>query len=153
MSVAESGQTSSGQTSSGQTSSGRPRPVPIEVTAPFWDGLAEGVVRLQRCGACDSWVFYPRHRCPVCLAAALSWYPVSGRGTVYTFTVARQPTHPAFAEECPQVLAVVELDEGPRLTTTLVDVGPDAVEVGLPVVPVFDRGDDGQVLLRYRLAD
>lgn len=130
----------------------KPRPLPIEVTAPYWDGLAAGEVRLQRCEDCGTWVFYPRHRCPSCLSDSLRWHPVSGRGTVYTFTIARQPTHPAFADELPQVLAVVELEEGPRLTTTLVDVAPDAVGVGLAVEPALDRSDDGTVLLRFRPA-
>jgi uncharacterized OB-fold protein len=83
---------------------------------------------------------------------------VSGHGTVLTFTVARQPTARPFADEVPQILAVVELDEGVRMTTTLVDVDPDvdpdvdhgALRVGMPVVPVFDHGPDGVTLLRFR---
>jgi uncharacterized OB-fold protein len=71
---------------------------------------------------------------------------------VHTFTVARQPTHPAFADELPQLLAVVELEEGVHLTTTLVDVDPAAVQVGMAVVPAFDHGDDGVTLLRFRPA-
>ena len=69
---------------------------------------------------------------------------------MYTFTVAEQPTAPPFADEVPQLLAVVELTEGVRLSTTLVDVDPDAMAVGLPVEPVFDHGDDGLTLLRFR---
>jgi uncharacterized OB-fold protein len=88
----------------------------------------------------------------------LTWTPVSGTGTVHTFTVTRQPIHPAFADETPQVQAIVELDEGIRLTTTLVDLDvdldPDAIEVGtvigLAVEPVFDDGPDGITLLRFR---
>src|SRR5690349_4739112 len=100
-----------------------PRPVAIDATRPFWDGLAADEVRLQRCRACSSWVFYPRPRCSVCLSADLGWQTVSGRGTVYTFTVARQATHPAFAAEVPQLLAIIELDEGVRITSTIVDAG------------------------------
>ena len=128
----------------------RPRPVPIDVTRPFWDGLAADLIRLQRCRECTSWIFYPRPRCSTCLSDALDWHTVSGRGTVYTYTVARQATHPAFADEVPQLLAIVELDEGVRMTTTLVDVAPDDLCVGLPVAPVFDHGDDGVTLLRFR---
>lgn len=129
-----------------------PRPVPIEATRPFWDGLADDEVRLQRCRSCAAWVFYPRPRCPTCLSDALDWHTVSGRGTVYTFTIARQATHPAFAGEVPQLLAIVELDEGVRMTTTIVDVAPDDLRIGLPVSPVFDHGDDGITLLRFRPA-
>ena len=129
-----------------------PRPVPIDVTRPFWDGLAADEIRLQRCRDCGSWVFYPRPRCTTCLSDALDWQTVSGRATVYSFTIARQATHPAFAAQVPQLLAIVELDGGVRMTTTLVDVAPDDLRVGLAVEPVFDHGTDGVTLLRFRPA-
>ena len=69
---------------------------------------------------------------------------------MYTFTVAEQPTAPPFADEVPQLLAVVELTEGVRMSTTLVDVAPRHDRIGLPVAPVFDHGDDGITLLRFR---
>ncbi len=71
-------------------------------------------------------------------------------GSVYTFAVAEQPTAPPFADEVPQLLAVVELTEGVRLSTTLVDVAPAAITIGMVVEPVFDHGDDGLTLLRFR---
>lgn len=139
----------------------KPRPVPTPLTQPFWDALREERIVLQRCGACDSWVYYPRARCPRCLSSELTWTEVSGHGHLFSFTVTHQPTTFQFADEMPQLLAIVELDEGVKLTTTL--VGPVAVagdsdgvaadlHVGVPVVPVFDHGDDGLTLLRYRLA-
>ena len=129
-----------------------PKPLPqrTPTSAPFWDGLDADRVRIQRCDACDAWVHYPRTRCPQCLADRLEWHDVSGHGTVLTFTVARQPTARPFADEVPQLLAVVELDEGVRMTTTLVGVDPDAITVGMPVVPVFDHSPDGATLLRFR---
>jgi uncharacterized OB-fold protein len=77
---------------------------------------------------------------------------VSGRGTVYSYTVARQATHPAFEAELPQLLAIVELDEGVRMTTTIVDVAPEDLRVGLAVEAHFDHGADGMTLLRFRPA-
>jgi uncharacterized OB-fold protein len=130
----------------------RPRPHRTPTSAPFWDGLDAGEVRLQRCDRCHAWIHYPRTRCPECLSDALSWHVVSGRGQVHTFTVARQPTHPLFRDDFPQLLAVVELEEGVRLTTTLRGVDPDAIRVGMPVVPLFDRGDDGVTLLQFQPA-
>ncbi len=130
----------------------RPRPLPIPVTKPFWDGLAAHEVRLQHCNACGGWVYYPRIRCSHCLSDDLRWERVSGVGTVYTFTVGRQPTHPSFADDLPQLIAVVELPEGVRLTTTLVEVAPEDITIGMAVEPVFDTGDDGITLLRYRPA-
>jgi uncharacterized OB-fold protein len=128
----------------------KPRPRATPVTQPYWDALRDEHIRVQRCDDCHAWVHYPRVRCSNCLSARLSWHEVSGRGTVYSFSVARQPTAPPFADEVPQIVTVVELEEGIRLSTTLVDVAPDAVRVGLPVSPVFDHGADGVTLLRFR---
>jgi uncharacterized protein len=130
----------------------KPRPRPTPTSQPYWDGLAAGVVRVQHCDGCGAWVHYPRHRCPVCLSDRLSWQVVGSDATVYTFTVARRPTSVSFADEMPQIITVVELDVGVRLTTTLVDVDPAAVHIGMPVSAVFDRGDDGVTLLRFKPA-
>lgn len=130
----------------------KPLPVPTPTSQPFWDGLNDGVVRIQRCDACNAWVFYPRSRCSNCLSDALSWHEVTGNGVLYTFTIARQPTAPHFADEVPQKLAVVELAEGVRLTTTLVNVDEAAIRVGMAVKPCFDQVADGITLLRYQPA-
>jgi uncharacterized OB-fold protein len=129
-----------------------PLPVPTPTSAPFWEGLQADEVRLQRCDECSAWVYYPRSHCPRCLCPRLSWHPVSGRGRLHTFTVARQATSPHFHGEVPQLLAVVELDEGPRLTTTLVGVEPAQISIGMGVEPVFDHVDADHTLLRYRPA-
>jgi uncharacterized OB-fold protein len=128
----------------------KPRPEPTPLSQPFWDALRDERVQLQRCDDCGRWVYYPRSRCPACLSDRLTWTRVDGLGTVYTYTVAEQPTAPPFADEVPQLLAIVELAEGVRMSTTLVDVGPDRIRVGMPVAPVFDHGEDGITLLRFR---
>ena len=128
----------------------KPRPKPTPVSQPFWAALRDERVELQHCDDCGRWVYYPRSRCPACLSDRLTWTEVDGRGTVYTFTVAERPTAPPFADEVPQLLAVVELTEGVRVSTTLVGVDPGAIRVGLAVEPVFDHGDDGTTLLRFR---
>jgi uncharacterized OB-fold protein len=133
----------------------KPRPRPTPVTKRFWDALDEDRIELQRCDDCGSWVHYPRWRCNHCLSRHLSWSEVAGSGTIYTFSTARQPTAPHFADEVPQIIAVVELDEGPRLSTTIVDATPDEVRVDARVLPVFDHGPGGAggvTLLRFRLA-
>ena len=127
----------------------KPLPAPTPTSQPFWDGLAHGVVRVQQCDACGTWVHYPRHRCPVCLSDCLTWRVVDPHGTVYTFTVARRPTAPPFAGDVPQVIAVVELDVGVHVTTTLVGVDPTGVRIGMPVTAVFDHQDGEVTLLRF----
>lgn len=130
----------------------KPRPRPTPTSKPFWDALRAERVDLQRCDDCGRWVHYPRSRCPNCMSPRLSWHTVDGSAHVYSFSTARQPTAPPFADEVPQIIAVVELLEGVRVTTTLVDVRPEDVRVGMAVAPVFDHGDDGITLLRYRPA-
>ena len=130
----------------------KPLPVPTPVSRPFWEGLAESKVRLQKCDACRSWVFYPRSRCSCCLSDQLRWQDVSGKGTLYTFTIARQPTSPHFASEIPQLLAVVELEEGVRLTTNLVHVAEADIRVGMRVKPCFERVSPDITLLKFQPA-
>ena len=127
-----------------------PIPRPSTTTRPFWDGLNERKVQIQRCEGCDTWVFYPRTRCPSCLSDQLIWREVSGRGVLYTYTLARQPTAPHFADETPQQLAVVELDEGVRMTSTLVNVEPSDIVIGMRLRPYFDQVTDAVTLLRYQ---
>lgn len=130
----------------------RPVPTPTPTSKPFWDALKEQRVSIQQCEDCHAWVFYPRSNCNRCLSPNLAWKNVSGEGTLYTFTIARQPTSPHFADEAPQKLAVVELDEGVHVTTTLVDVDEERIEVGMRVKPYFDRVSDDVTLLRYQPA-
>jgi hypothetical protein len=81
----------------------------------------------------------------VCGASDLRWERVSGRGSVFTYTVAFRPTHPAFADRVPYVIAVVELEEGPKMTTNIVNVEPAAVVIGMEVEATFE--DVGDVAL------
>ncbi len=130
----------------------KPLPVPTPITRPFWEALAAGKVCIQRCDDCGAWVFYPRIRCACCLSDKLRWHEVSGEGTLYTFTIARQPTAPHFADETPQLLAVVELDEGVRVTTNLINVEEGEIRVGMRVKPCFDRVSEEVTLLKYQPA-
>lgn len=120
----------------------RPLPHPTPVSVPFWAGCRRHELLLQRCGDCAAWAFYPRATCPACGSLALAWQATSGRGTLHTFTIARRPTHRRLAERVPYVIAVVELDEGPRLTSTVVDVDPESVRIGQRLVVDFEDHDE-----------
>ena len=132
----------------------RPLPTPIPRTQPFWDGLREHKVKIQYSPSSGEWVFYPRSHAPLTLEDDLEWREISGEGTLYTYTIARRPTAPDFAGEEPQIIAVVELDEGPRLTSTLVNVEEDTIKVGMRVRPYFDDLPGTETtLLRYEPAN
>lgn len=124
-------------------------PEPTPTSAPFWEALRRGELRLQHCARCGAWVHYPRSRCVACWSEDLDWEPVPAQGTIYSFTVAERPTAPMYAAEVPQVIAVVELDVGVRLTSTLVVDDPDTVRVGMAVRGVFDPVTDDVTLLRF----
>lgn len=131
----------------------KPLPQPTPISAPFWDGLKAHQVKLQCCEDCGHWVFFPRAHCPHCASQRLAWRQVSGEGTLYTCTVARIPTLPEFTDEMPQRLAVVELDEGVHLNTTLVGLDEAQIRIGMRVRPVFDERPGEVTLLRYTGAD
>ncbi|CAN5532856.1 hypothetical protein BH10ACT9_BH10ACT9_42660 [soil metagenome] len=95
----------------------KPMPVKTPVSAPFWDALAEHTIRIQYSPSSDEYVFYPRILAPRTLADDLEWREISGAGTLYTFTIAQRPVSPHFAADVPQLLAVVQWDEGPRFST------------------------------------
>ena len=126
----------------------KPLPHPTTISAPYWEGLKAHEVRLQQCDK-GHWLFFPRTHCPTCGSRQLSWRAVSGEGTLYSFTVARVPTLPEFTDEMPQLLAVVELQEGVHINTTMVGVEPSQLQIGQRVRPVFDERPGSVTLLRY----
>lgn len=124
----------------------RPLPIPDAATAPYWSAAHEGRLELPCCLDCRRRHFYPRTLCPHCGSARLEWAACSGRGVVYSYTVVHRAPSPAFAAEVPYVVAVVELEEGPRLMTNIVDCAPDAVRVGMSVRVAFRRMSDSITL-------
>ena len=104
--------------------------VPDEDEAFFFAGAAEGELRLRRCAGCGRVRHPPTPMCPVCHSTAPDWAVVSGRGTVHAWILAR---HPARPDEAPRLVALVDLAEGHRLVTNLVDVEPEAIVPDLPV--------------------
>jgi uncharacterized OB-fold protein len=130
----------------------KPLPQPDPITKPYWDSLKSHAMRLQRCGSCGRFVFFPRALCPFCFSDALTWTPVSGRGVVHAFTVPHRHPSPAFQPDLPYVVALVELEEGPRLMTNLIDVPPDPAQiaVGMPVEVVYDDVTPEVTLPKFR---
>jgi len=112
-----------------------PVPSPSSLSAPFWDAAAEGTFVLQRCRDDGHYEWTPQLACSVCLGDTLEWVPATGRGTIYSYSVVSRPQVPAF--EVPYVVAIVELVEGPRMLTHLVDVTPDEVTIGAEVTISF----------------
>ena len=129
-----------------------PLPVPSEDNQTFWDYLNQGELRIERCAACGTMRHPPRPMCAECQSYEVEWVRVSGRGSVYSYIVTHQPIHPALVDKVPFATVIVELEEGPRLTTNLVDVAPAEIAIGMPVEVVFQRMNDQITLPLFRRA-
>jgi hypothetical protein len=110
-------------------------------TQPFWDGCARGELLLQRCSSCQAFRHPPSPICPDCLSDQHNWVRASGRGTVYTFVVVRETRARGWDKMVPYVVAVIALDEGPRMLSNLTHVAPEAVTIEMPVEVTFEELD------------
>jgi uncharacterized OB-fold protein len=121
-------------------------------TLAYWEGCGRGELVLQRCPACDLVQHRPRGVCAHCLSSDLEHFVASGRGVVYSCTVIHQNGIPPFRDACPDVLAYVDLEEGPRLMTNIVGCDPGTVEIGMDVVIEFVPAGEGLGVPRFVLA-
>ncbi len=127
-----------------------PRPNPSAEGQPFWDYLKQGELRIQRCTNCGTFRQPPQPTCRHCGSFENEWAKMSGRGTVYSYIVSRQAIHPALTDLVPFATVVVELEEGPHLTSNLTNVSPDEVRIGQPVeLEIVDKGE-GLLLPLFR---
>jgi len=130
-------------------------PVADLETAPYWEGTKAGKLLIKECRGCGRAYFYPRNHCPRCWSTDTAWRESSGRGTVYTFTVVYQNDLPPFRDRLPYVVAIVELEEGVRMTSNIEGVDVEQVRCGMPVQVAFreePRGEDTVALPVFRPA-
>jgi len=129
---------------------GLPLPLPTRDNQPFYEAARRGELRLQRCGACGRFRHYPRPTCPGCLSRDVAWERASGRGTVWTWTIVRGPTLPAFEPKLPYNVVDVLLDEGVHLVSEVLDCPPDEIRAGMPVEAVFVPASADVTLVKFR---
>jgi uncharacterized OB-fold protein len=115
----------------------KPLPTISGETKPYWDHCRRGQLLVQKCDICGEYQFYPRGICANCWSNDIQWITSSGKGTVWTFTVTYQNGTTGFAEDVPYVLALVELEEGVRMFTNIVECDPRSVTIGMPVEVTF----------------
>ena len=128
----------------------KPLPQITPDMAPFWDAARRHELVVQRCTGCGATRFPPRELCSRCLSRDAAWTRVSGRGTVFTFVVMHQAYHPGFADELPYAVVVVELEEGARMTTNVVDCPVGELRIGMPVEVVFEDATPEISLPKFR---
>jgi uncharacterized OB-fold protein len=125
-----------------------PEPVVDPELLPFWEGTARGELMLRRCTACGTIAWPPRTFCPACSATGPEWFAAAGTGEVYTYTVVRK-AQGVWRDVPPYAIAYVQLSEGPRIMTNIVDCDPESVHIGQAVHVVFVPSANGYALYRF----
>jgi len=130
----------------------RPTPIVDTITARFWKAASEGRLELPRCNACDRFHYYPRAICPPCGSEDLSWERLSGRGTVYSWTVSHRPAGAGFKPFVPYVVALIDLEEGPRMLSNVRTDDLDSMAIDMAVTVDFEALADAIALPVFRPA-
>ena len=121
----------------------RPLPRPEGLDSEFFEHCAQRKLCFQRCTACHTWRHVPRLMCASCGSADWEWSESSGRGKVFSWTVTHQAMHPAFADDVPYVVALIELEEGVRMVSGLRGIEADELALEFPVQVVFEEVGEG----------
>jgi uncharacterized OB-fold protein len=126
----------------------KPLPQADGESAEFYEGARRHELMLMRCKECRAWRLPSRPRCPDCWSTETAWEKASGRGTLYSFGIMHQK-FAGFADDVPYNYAVVELEEGPRIVSNIVDVANEELRVDMPVVAYFDDVAEDTTLVRF----
>lgn len=129
----------------------KPLPNPSVDSKPFWDGLNEGRLMLQRCGNCGKVRHYPRPACDACYSMEVEWAELSGKGAVYSWTETHHPFHIGFRGDTPYILVTVDLEGGGRIQSQLLGATMADLKIGLPVEVVFQRVTEDVTLPMFRI--
>ncbi len=135
-----------------QTEWNKPLPTIVGETQPYWESCRRGQLLIQKCDRCQEYQFYPRGICANCWSESVKWVQASGRGAVWTYTVTYQNRTPGFDQDVPYALALVELEEGVKMFTNIVECNPREVYIGMPVEVTFVRATDRVTVPYFRPA-
>ncbi len=130
----------------------KPKPRPAPESIPYWKAAHEHRLSLPKCDACEQFWFPPSNACRHCLSPNFHFEDVSGRGKVYSFVTYHRVYRPAFAADVPYVVALVELEEGPRLLTNILGISHEDVRCEMPVEVVFDDVDADTSIPKFKPA-
>lgn len=125
-------------------------PSPRPETVYWWDSCRAHKLMIQQCSQCGEFQFYPRIICSSCMGNQIEWVQSSGLGKVLTFTVCRVPVSAAYAPEVPYVVALVQLDEGPRMMSNILEIDPESVVSGMRVEVIFQTWSDEITMPQFR---
>jgi len=126
-------------------------PIVVEETRGYWEGTLAEELRIQKCNTCGHLQMPWGPCCARCLSQDLGYQIASGRGSVFSFTVVRQAIHPDFSAQVPYVVADVQLEEGPIMTSNVTDIEPEAVSIDMPLRVWFDEELEDAFHVKLRL--
>ena len=128
----------------------KPLPQIEPYTQAFWDATRNGKLLVQICEDCNARIFFPRKQCPDCWSVNLDWMEASGKAEIYAFSVTYEGVEAVFRDDLPIVLAWVDLPEGIRMQTNIIDCDPESIEIGQQVEVVFKKVTDEITLPYFR---
>jgi hypothetical protein len=134
------------------TESGKFFPRPTPETAVYWQGCHDHTLLIQHCKACGQYQFYPRLICTGCMGDQLEWVAARGRGKVTSYTIVRQAVSKAYAAEVPYVVALIQLEEGPKMMSNIVGCNPESVKTGMSVEVTFEDWSEEITMPKFRPA-
>lgn len=120
----------------------KPLPIPDGDSHVFWQGCNENKLLIQKCNDCHTHIFYPRSLCPHCFSEQVEWVESSGKGKIYSYTIARRGGGPAFKDDVPYVVALIELEEGVRMFSNVIHINVEDVRCDMSVEVVFEEEGD-----------
>lgn len=129
-----------------------PKPISNADSAPYWQGARESKLLIRKCNACGELHFMPRHVCPHCWSDDLQWIEASGKGTVHSYSIIRRASDPRFADLVPYVVALVDLEEGPRMMANVLGDNALDTKIGDALTLIFEDRGDGDQLPQFQLA-
>ena len=120
--------------------------------ATYWQATNNGELKVRKCQSCGSLQFPAREMCIHCHTQDFDWVPVSGKAKLFTLSPAITPAYPAFADDSPYTIVIVDLEEGPRMLGWAVNVAAEDLEIGMPMQPVFHKASEEVTLVFWEPA-
>ncbi|MGI8551758.1 MAG: Zn-ribbon domain-containing OB-fold protein [Dehalococcoidia bacterium] len=127
----------------------KPLPIKTDENAPYWESAKQQELRLQRCSQCGKFRYPPAPFCPHCLSSEAEWRPISGKATVYSYIIVHQRYDPSFAGDLPYNVTIVELEEGPRFVTNVVDCRNEDLRIGMPLLITYQVATEEFTLPKF----
>ena len=131
----------------------RPIPVVDADSRTYWEAAGHHELKLPYCNSCECAFFYPRALCPTCHDDAIEWRTASGKGVIYSYTISRRPAGPGFKEKVPYIVALVDLDEGPRLLTNIITDNVEGIRIGQRVTVTYEKLNDEITLPLFQVTN